>query len=184
MQKDEIQPGELGRYAFELKAAVEVICNSPPFRTSKKSSSFFATLFNIRLKAMSMNSRSGSSASCCWAAKPPTILVPTRVCAFVQTMSASGWPPTTQPTPPNHGIYSGTSRRLLCASLLRASRHFSRARARSRNLLLHFGAHRDSAALPQAQELSLPQLASANHRLRFFFASFVFAGSSPVSIPS
>lgn len=40
MQKDEILPGELCRYASELKAAVEVICSSPPFRTSAKSGQF------------------------------------------------------------------------------------------------------------------------------------------------
>ena len=40
MQKDEIQPGELCRYASELKAAVEVICRSQPFRTSPKSCQF------------------------------------------------------------------------------------------------------------------------------------------------
>ena len=40
MQKEEIQLGELSRFASELKAAVEVICKSPPFRTSAKSCQF------------------------------------------------------------------------------------------------------------------------------------------------
>ena len=40
MQKNEILRGELCRYASELKAAVEVICSSPPFRTSTKSGQF------------------------------------------------------------------------------------------------------------------------------------------------
>jgi hypothetical protein len=40
MRKDEIQPADLCRYASELKAAVEVICKSGPFRTSAKSRQF------------------------------------------------------------------------------------------------------------------------------------------------
>jgi hypothetical protein len=40
MQKEEIQPDELRRYAFELQAAVEVVCKSPSFRTSPKSCQF------------------------------------------------------------------------------------------------------------------------------------------------
>ncbi len=40
MRKDEIKPGELCRYAFELKAAVEAISKSGPFRTSAKSCQF------------------------------------------------------------------------------------------------------------------------------------------------
>ncbi|MGO9775781.1 MAG: hypothetical protein ACLQGT_02190 [Terracidiphilus sp.] len=40
MQKEEIQPDELRRYAPELQAAVEVVCKSPSFRTSAKSCQF------------------------------------------------------------------------------------------------------------------------------------------------
>ena len=40
MQKEEIQPDELRQYAFELQAAVEVVCKSPSFRTSPKSCQF------------------------------------------------------------------------------------------------------------------------------------------------
>lgn len=40
MQKNEILSGELCRYASELMATVEVICSSPPFRTSPKSCQF------------------------------------------------------------------------------------------------------------------------------------------------
>ncbi len=40
MRNDEIQPGELCRYAFELKAAVDAICKGPTFRTSAKSCQF------------------------------------------------------------------------------------------------------------------------------------------------
>jgi hypothetical protein len=40
MQKEEIQPDELRRYASELQAAVEVVCKSPSFRTSAKSCQF------------------------------------------------------------------------------------------------------------------------------------------------
>ena len=97
MQKDEILPGELCRYASELKAAVEVICSSPPFRTSAKSGQFLRHIVQHTLDGNVENSKSGSSASCCWAAKPPTTLAPMRAYAFVQTMCASGWPLTTLP---------------------------------------------------------------------------------------
>ncbi|MGA3069848.1 MAG: hypothetical protein ABSD43_06480 [Terracidiphilus sp.] len=40
MQKEEIQPDELRRYAPELQAAVEVVCKSPSFRSSAKSCQF------------------------------------------------------------------------------------------------------------------------------------------------
>ena len=40
MQKEEIQPDELHRYASALQAAIEVICKSPSFRTSPKSCQF------------------------------------------------------------------------------------------------------------------------------------------------
>lgn len=40
MQREEIQPGELCRYASEVMEAVEVICKSSPFRTSAKSRQF------------------------------------------------------------------------------------------------------------------------------------------------
>lgn len=40
MQKEEIQPDELHRYAFELQAAVEDVCKSSSFRTSPKSCQF------------------------------------------------------------------------------------------------------------------------------------------------
>jgi hypothetical protein len=40
MQKDEILPSELPRHATELKAAVEAVCQSQPFRTSAKSCQF------------------------------------------------------------------------------------------------------------------------------------------------
>lgn len=40
MQKDEILPSELPRHASELKAAVDAVCQSQPFRTSAKSCQF------------------------------------------------------------------------------------------------------------------------------------------------
>lgn len=40
MHKYEIHPGEIYRYASELKAAVEAVCESPSFRTSAKSCQF------------------------------------------------------------------------------------------------------------------------------------------------
>jgi hypothetical protein len=40
MQKVEVQPGELRRYTSELKATVELVCRSQPFRTSAKSCEF------------------------------------------------------------------------------------------------------------------------------------------------
>jgi len=40
MQKDEILPRQLPRYAFEVEAAVEAVCQSQPFRTSAKSCQF------------------------------------------------------------------------------------------------------------------------------------------------
>ncbi len=40
MQKDEILASELPRYAFEVEAAVEAVCQSQPFRTSVKSCQF------------------------------------------------------------------------------------------------------------------------------------------------
>jgi hypothetical protein len=40
MQKEEIQPDELRRYASELQAAVEVVCKSASFHTSAKSCQF------------------------------------------------------------------------------------------------------------------------------------------------
>lgn len=40
MPKDEIQPGELPRYASKLEAAVEDVCRSQSFRTSPKSCQF------------------------------------------------------------------------------------------------------------------------------------------------
>jgi hypothetical protein len=40
MQKDEILPSELPRHASELRAAVEAVCRSQPFRTSAKSCQF------------------------------------------------------------------------------------------------------------------------------------------------
>jgi hypothetical protein len=40
MQKDEILPSELPRHAAELKAVVEAVCQSQPFRTSAKSCQF------------------------------------------------------------------------------------------------------------------------------------------------
>lgn len=49
MQKEEIQPGELSRYASELKAAVEVICKSQPFRTSAKSCQFLRHIVDLTL---------------------------------------------------------------------------------------------------------------------------------------
>jgi hypothetical protein len=40
MQKDQILPSELPRHASELKAAVEAVCQSQPFRASAKSCQF------------------------------------------------------------------------------------------------------------------------------------------------
>jgi hypothetical protein len=50
MQRNEILPGELCRYASELKAAVEAICSSPPFRTSAKSCQFLRHIVQLTLE--------------------------------------------------------------------------------------------------------------------------------------
>ncbi len=50
MQKDEILPRELPRHASELKAAVEAVCQSQPFRTSVKSCQFLRHIVRLTLE--------------------------------------------------------------------------------------------------------------------------------------
>ncbi len=49
MQREEIQPDELHRYASDLQAAVEVVCKSPSFHTSAKSCQFLRYVFHHTL---------------------------------------------------------------------------------------------------------------------------------------
>jgi len=49
VQKEEIQPSELGRYISELRAATDAVCKSPPFHTSPKSCQFLRHIVHCTL---------------------------------------------------------------------------------------------------------------------------------------
>ena len=50
MQREEIQPCELGRYVSELQVAIEAVCDSPSFRASPKSCQFLRHIVDRTLR--------------------------------------------------------------------------------------------------------------------------------------